>query len=245
MTETVSRKHPLFDPASLYSRMRASIRLADKMRGYIHWLQARAKRAREPLPRIEPALPEELRRRTCALAGISAEAVLPAGGRLAVLDILEVRTCVYLVHAELLLVREEDGMRTLGMLLRMPADVLRGQLECFAPWLRGQRSRCQALLFEPEVVQRLRVVLGTTGEGPADAILQAFQPDVVATNFEVVRILAAVPELEGEIQPSGEARFCRLPIPDRCDAFPPRAEPLHVVIVLHPEREEGSSNERS
>jgi hypothetical protein len=131
---------------------------------------------------------------------------------------------------ELLVVCEEDGTRTLGMLWWV------------AHWSGVQRAHCRAFLLEPEVVKRLRAILGAAAEAPPEHILHAFQHEIVAANFEVARLLTALPELEGEIQhPGPVARFGRLPIPAGCDAFPARVEPLQVVIVVHPKAEEDGS----
>ena len=59
MSESKPPRHPLFDPASTYSLMRASVRPEYKMRGYFHWQKARAIRLGIPLPGHEPGREEE------------------------------------------------------------------------------------------------------------------------------------------------------------------------------------------
>src|SRR4051812_39241383 len=102
--------------------MHACVRAEDKMRGYFHWLWVRAKRVEQPLPLSEPRSEEELRRRGQLLEG-------GAEPRVEILDVLAVRSWFFLtglpeeaflgaeeVHsaAELLVVREADGTRTLA-----------------------------------------------------------------------------------------------------------------------------------
>lgn len=62
--------HPLFDPTSLYGRMRASVRAAFKMRGYFHWLMMRVKRRPEQLHPVETVPAEEYQELANQLAGL-------------------------------------------------------------------------------------------------------------------------------------------------------------------------------
>jgi WD40 repeat protein len=82
MNENKLSKHPLFDPASMYSRMRNSVRPEYKMRGYFHWLKARAIRLGIPLPKREEERQRKLHYLACSIAGVNAVralAVLPDG----------------------------------------------------------------------------------------------------------------------------------------------------------------------
>jgi hypothetical protein len=115
----------------------------------------------------------------------------------------------------LCLVHEPDGRHTLGCRVPLP-DHLAG----------ASARRCRAFLLEPEAVAKLTAITG----GPWAA---AFRPETVRATFEVARVLAAAPEMEGAICPDRpEAVFGRVPVQDFFDALPPRAEPLGVVIVV-------------
>jgi hypothetical protein len=223
-TETVGLRHPLFDPSSAYGRMRASVRAEDKMRGYLHWLWVRAKRTQGPLPCASQRPEVERRELACRLEIVS------GGPGIEVLDALEARAEAlvagpteailpprFFADAELCLVREVGGPYTLGLLL------------WGAGLFRAAHFRCRAFLLEPEVVERLE---GHLGGRP---YLDAFHPDAVENNLEVARVLAAVPEMEGDWE-GGRSPVCfhRLPTTDHYDLFPPRTETLQIVVVLHP-----------
>jgi hypothetical protein len=269
MNESVSLKHPLFDPTSLYSRMRASIRVEDKMRGYFHWLAARAKRVCGTPPPSEPRSGAELRREPLVVSLCVPER-LPSwqrycyvcGPEVGVLDRQEVSSWVLRAgkrekradgefrgisaDVELFITRERTGRPGLGMLVTDSTD---DWLCWFLSMDRENREvrfdredrevRCRAFLLEPEVVKRLAEALRMQGAPEHSILDRAFEREVVATNLETARILAAVPELEGEIKDI--TLYSRpLPIPDGYDTFPPRAEPLQVVIVIDSERKMGT-----
>src|SRR5262245_4304342 len=92
MPEVDVRRHPLFDPSSHYSRLRACVRAEGKMCGYLHWLAARAKRIgglSPTAPRLEPerrALADTLVRSGVGGSG--------QGPGIEVLDVLDVRALV-------------------------------------------------------------------------------------------------------------------------------------------------------
>src|SRR5262245_49688832 len=83
MPESKPPRHPLFDPASTYSRMRKSVQPEYKMRGYFHWQKARAIRLGLPLPERDEGRQRHLRDLACHVAGVGgavrALAVLPDG----------------------------------------------------------------------------------------------------------------------------------------------------------------------
>src|SRR5438128_113068 len=83
MPESKPPRHPLFDPASTYSRMRKSVRPEYKMRGYFHWQKARAMRLGLPLPERDERRQRQLPDLACRVAGVGrgvfALAVLPDG----------------------------------------------------------------------------------------------------------------------------------------------------------------------
>src|SRR5262249_49328925 len=124
--------------------------------------------------------------------------------------------------AKILLVCEENGTRTVGLLLDFP-------LEIGSPVLS-----CRAFLIEPEVIKRL-AALGNLPEElvPHDVLCQAFQGGAVRNNIELARLLAALPELDGEVLLDERCvRFQRLAVPQGFDTFPLRAEPLEVVVAV-------------
>src|SRR5947208_653833 len=109
MTEKRGRLHPLFDPASLYGRMRAGLRPEGKMRGYFHWLWARAKQEMEPFPvrersQEQPLGDSDFRVLDTWRAGIS----FVAGERVLSLN------AAPQMEIDLCLVREKDGKHTVG-----------------------------------------------------------------------------------------------------------------------------------
>src|SRR5436309_3063119 len=66
MINSLAQKHPLFDPAGLFNRMRPTIHFAaNKVRGYWHLLRAQVEWAEEPMPPGEPRPDSDLRRLTC------------------------------------------------------------------------------------------------------------------------------------------------------------------------------------
>lgn len=228
-TATVPPEHPLVHPASLYSRMRASVHPEHKLRGAMHWLNARAKRER--LAQAFPLSEEDLRRLAVRLEedkpGIT---VLDA--QVAQVEVLLVLPDRQLfqgpISAQVLLVREEDGRRTLGLLLDLPTAFGGAELEG-----GSEEWRCRAMLFEPEVVTRLRSVLDASPGVSENAVLRAaVEANVVAGNLEIARILSAVPELEGDGQLArGQLRFRRLSVLEGMTQLPPRARMLSVVVA--------------
>src|SRR5207248_481711 len=142
MIDSLSKKHPLFDPASGYNRMRATIHFAqDKMRGYWDWLCVQQNRSQEPLPPTEARSERELCELSSRLAAegdakcsvlhalraqgwVMAEAIRQSDGQ------AEMRSVP--ITAEVLLLREQDGTLSLGLLLEGQPQ------ECFA---RARRCR--------------------------------------------------------------------------------------------------------
>jgi hypothetical protein len=242
MSEALLQKHPLFDPASLYNRLRGGIDLGNKMGGYWDWLCVQPSRAEQPLPANEPRLERELRELGGRLTAASAR-------ECSVLDALRLRSWIVsesdlegqgegsarIVHAgaELLLVREEDGTRTLGLLLdRPPPDSAPGG------------RRCRAFLLEPPVLKRLAAGLRLKGEVCQDDILlKVFERGTVANNYETTRLICGVPEFEGEwLADSSEVRFPTFAIFGGQDRVPPRAGPLLVAVVFYQPEEATLAN---
>jgi hypothetical protein len=228
MSEKLTSAHPLFDPTSLYGQMRATLGAAGKMRGYFHFLWARARHATELAPQEE--LPDWLSRLAEATPRNEGEALdvwiaeaifcsteTSSSDRL---DAGVIRLC---------LIREPDGRHTLECRARLAEPGQEG--EEASGWA-GTSFHCRAFLLEPEVVQRLQSLL-------QDRPWQmAFLAETVVNYPEVARILAAAPELEGEVR-GRDVVFERLPLPDQYDTFPPRRGLLQGVIVC-----EGSGQRR-
>ncbi len=224
--------HPLFDPSSLYGQMRSSLRAAGKMRGYLHWLWARTSFAAHPLSH-QPSrkdLPGWASGQARTNGAVSAPGALPAEGE--VLDVWMARPSFCSTSPlpweplergviYLCLVREVDGKHTLRCRARAdePARLTEETSSC-----PGSSCRCRAFLLEPEVVERLK---GLLQNRPWQ---DAFLAETVANHYEVAQVLSAAPELEGEVR-GGDVFFESLPMPEQYDTFPPRKEPLQVVIV--------------
>ncbi len=193
------------------------------MRGYFHWLKARAKRltpgeairTREWEASTGKDLLVDLGTRARVLSALLAELVVVGQDGS---DSQETQT-PGLPHwgpAFLLIVREEDGGLTVGLTIQ--GDLCEVRLSL----------RLRAFLVEPEVVPRLAASLGGSDPSAAAILCQAFARDVLVGNREVSRILSALPELEGELGTGGVARFraCRFPATSPMDS--PRAGPaLH------------------
>ncbi len=221
MSEDTGTVHPLFAPFSLYGRMRACVRAEDKMRGFFHWLWARAKREAQPLPNGYFSSTACASDATMPLVDQGKILdVWPAQARLVMAGTALRLACLPYLAVSLYLVHEPDGKNTLGC--RAGPTQLTGH-----PEVAGWASRpcpCRAFLLEPEVVERLGALLA------GKPWQEAFSAETIANNGEVARVLAAAPELEGEVGPD-EIHFERVPVPERYNTFPPRKELLQVVIV--------------
>jgi hypothetical protein len=231
MIASPSRQHPLFDPTSLYNKMRTAPHFTlDKMRGYWDWLCFEHERAEKPLPPTEPRSEKELHDLTSRLQA-------QHGTRCIVLDALRVHAWfigegehegslrAVPEVAEALLVREEDGSRTIGLLLE-------GQPR---RWFPGA-TQCRAFFLEPVIAKRLASALRAGEEGFfADFLPRALQPEPLRENYAVASLLAGLPELEGEMPSDRELEvwFSRLAIHGGEDRFPPRAGPLHIAVFSH------------
>jgi hypothetical protein len=219
MAEKCASVHPLFVSFSLYGRMRACARAEDKMRGYFHWLWARARHEPESVPHEQRP------------SGANGAVHLRDHGE--VLDVWLAQATLVAAETDcpagvllsgdisLYLVREADGRHTLGCRVRL--SELPGRREEVGR-LMARQGPCRAFLLEPEVVQRLKSLQ------PDKPWQEAFSAQTVAGNSEVARVLAAAPEMEGELD-GGEILFERLPVPESYSTFPPRQQPLEVVIV--------------
>ncbi len=221
MSERKSPRHPLFDLASAYSRMRKSVRPEYKMRGYFHWQKARAIRLGIPLLQHEDGRPPVLRDLASQIGEVDA-------GALRVTDALDVSPVSLPRGTEpldkgigsLVLVREANGAQSVGLCVRLDRVVFPSAVPC------------RAFLIEPEVLARLQDVVQRACEvGPDGALPCAFATETVAGHLEVARLLSAIPDLDGEAQ-GNEICFHRLSIASEFDTFPPRQGPLTVVLVF-------------
>jgi hypothetical protein len=228
MGESKPTRHPLFDPASTYSRMRSSARPEYKMRGYFHWQKARAIRLGASPPEREPGQEEE-RQSALRLLAHRMAALGGAGIDFRVTDVLPVVTdCFPLGRPEregfsgsLVLVAEADGAHTVGL-----------WLETHGPTREDDRSACRAFLIEPEVLKRLQdVVQEACKVEPNRALGHAFLAETVAGSLDVARLLAALPDLDGEAR-GPLIHFRRLPLAADFEVFPPRQGPLTVALVF-------------
>ena len=131
------------------------------------------------------------------------------------------------LHASLILVREADGTQTVGMLGEWDGDLKHTWKE------PSQPVSCRAFLIEPEVLARLEeVVPKACGSSHGSVLAHAFAAETIGSNQDVARLLAAIPDLDGDAR-NGQLRCHRLPIAGEFDTFPPRPGPLTVVLVFN------------
>ncbi len=230
-TDTALRRHPLFDPSSDFCRLLAAGRPRDKMYGYVIWMASRADRMHYPPKQSSERSEDERRQLACRLANSKECRVNGQGPDIQVLDALAAPATVLVTgmaeglhqeqlagDAEFCLVREADRSLSLGLLMQFRER----------PRLEGH-FHCRAFLFEPEVIHRLEGLLG------GKSYLEAFTPDALTSILDVPRILSVISDLAGEwSSDDSEVRFRRQGIPGGYELFPPRQEPLHVVVALHP-----------
>jgi len=126
-------------------------------------------------------------------------------------------------------VRNELGQTSFDLTLQLPREA-GGHLRKHTP--------CRVYLLEQAVLKRLRSV-DPSLQSEADDTLpgKVFQNERVATNWEVARILSALPELEGPLDERGRGHFRSVPLPENC---PIRCLPadVHIIVVLGAPAEE-------
>jgi hypothetical protein len=219
----MSEKLALFDPASYYNRLRACIRTEDKLRGFFHWLTVRDRHAPA---RGEPAVrPGPLR---LVFSAERPEEALPADVRANFVP--DDRGGVTFALAVQLQQKPGDHLeqRVLGgddliaavQLQQKPGDHPR------------KKTACRAYLLEQAVLGRLRSADPSLREAADDILIgKVFHNERVAANWEVARILSALPELEGTLDGQGRGDFRPFPLPENC---PIRSLPgdVHAVVVL-------------
>jgi hypothetical protein len=242
-TDTAVLRHPLFDPSSDYCRLLAGGRADYKMLGYLAWMASRADRFQYPPKQSSERSEDERRQLACRLAN---RKECCTGGQGPDIQVLDALTCPGLIlvlgipeelgqkrvagAAEFCLVREADQSLSVGMVMRFVEG----------PRLEG-RFRCRAFLLELEVIDRLEGLLGDK------SYIEAFTPEALTNILDVARILSVTSDLAGEWTP-GESEVCfhRIGIPGGYTLFPPRgrAEPIIVVVALHPADDEPPTAER-
>jgi hypothetical protein len=201
------RAEQLFDPRSAYGRMRASLLPDAKMRGFFHHLAVQQKAKRDE-------------RRPLAFAAKTGK-----------------------VPTFNLVVSSADTQR------RLDADV----------WLDlaafGARSRltlsfrirdsqavppagtaCRALFLTPGMLERLCGAAATrSSDAASEALGRLLSGRSDADPFEAARVLAAVPELNGEVDEGGFCKFKPFDLPEQAghvDELP--AKTVLLVVVDHP-----------
>jgi hypothetical protein len=95
-----------------------------------------------------------------------------------------------------------------------------------------KKTACRAYLLEQAVLGRLRSADPSLRDAADDILIgKVFHDERVAANWEVARILSALPELEGSLDERGRGDFQPFPLPENC---PIRSLPVdvHVVVVL-------------
>jgi len=206
------------------------------MLGYFAWLQGRMRElGLSPQPQADDERQQHaLRQAARGLAGTRSvryllagepESASQGGCDFEVFDATEPIPCLVLNAGDvpdacvrLALTREPDGRRYVGVVPEFTVP--------------GPDRLCRAFLMEPEGLERLkRIVVEKTGARPDAALAFAFHPGPLTYNYDVARMVSACPDLDGELT-DGRVHFCRLPVPDDLEAFPPRPGPLTVVIAF-------------
>jgi hypothetical protein len=228
--------HPLFDPSSPFAR-RDSRATMLKMHGYLGHKLFRANQVPRPfLGHDYTPLSRKLE-----LARHLAEV---EGATIELLDAMRVEPVVFSTTSEhadlvakrtndyLVIVREEDGSRTITLLLNDHGRGLPGHV-------RGEL--CRVFFLEPPGLTNLARVLELPEETPLQQLLtEALRSERLRDNIDVARHFDSTAELEGHWK--GDAlRFVRVSAPDDFTSFPPRAQPLTVVLVFGPDTDGGES----
>lgn len=180
--------HAIFDSGSRYSVFRKGFCPPVKMDGYFRWLAHRA-RARAT---SAPASPQD-----AAMASETPYAMAAAR---------------YEPSPYLILLAEAPGQPLKGSVVsqvREPTDsprdlVLKVQLDIKDPRLAGRLpARFRVFLLDPEVRTRLLQAVNPETPDTQESLAAIFRHETVADNFEVARVLSAVPEADGIIGKDG------------------------------------------
>jgi hypothetical protein len=192
----------VFDAQSVYGRMRASMRPEAKMRGFLHYLAVQAKHPSAETPLCPPGLSRQPHVIPLVLAAGDPAQDLPA-------------------HVRTEWATGEGGKRQFVLSFQ-----LRGGT-------KGAAAPCRAFLITPGVLQRLCGPDAVPGADAArKALLRLFNGQGTGDPFETARILAAVPELDGDMDETGCGEFRTVELPDQAHLVDALPEQTTVVIVI-------------
>jgi hypothetical protein len=190
----------LFDPASPYGRMRASMKPEAKLRGFFHYLAVQAK--------AQDRKPAATRSRNLRVVHLVVGAAEP-GQELA---------------AEL---RPEMADRFGGKRQLL----LSFHLEDPACWPQAS-TPCRAFLLTPGVLERLcGPDLARGADIVRKVLTRLFAGQSGRDPFETARILAAVPDLDGEVDATGFCKFKPVDLPEQAAALVDEL-PEHTAVVV-------------
>jgi hypothetical protein len=199
----------LFDPQSTYGRMRASMKPEAKLRGFFHHQAVLAKqragsgRRTDGEPSLCPAWPPGVRTLYLAITTADPGRELPVEPW------------------------PEQAGRSASKRQLLLAFRLRD-----AASFPGATSSCRALLLTPGMVARLAGVEAVRSpEATRKALLRLFSGQG-GDPFETARILAAVPELDGEVDEAGFCRFAAVELPEQAASLEGLPEQTTVLIVI-------------
>jgi hypothetical protein len=215
----MTSKSSLFDPHSLYSRLRASIAPEDKMRGYFRWLQLEQQRAQSEDTRVRPLAAAQAKQRHYLIL----QAARPQEPLQAEMDVF--------------IRRDEDGENRIHLSLGLAPQTDRPR----------HKTACRAYLLDPAVLELLQTVFAKwnkTGETflrlarqhnkenvskKTEAVGKLFSSEFLNHNLEAARILSTVPELEGTVDERGQGDFRPIALAEDCPNIP---EHVYVVVVI-------------
>ena len=197
----------LFDPDSPYGRLRGSLKPEAKLRGFFHHL-AVTQKAKRGEARSRAFAADTERAGKAVLLPLVVSAADPQRP----------------LDAELwldLLPFGGRGRMLLSFRLRQPAD---------AP-PRG--TACRALLLTPGMLERL---CGAEATRSSDAARRAVTALLAGGGggepFEAARVLAAVPELDGEMEEGGFCKFRPFDLPEQAAHVEELPSRTVVLVVL-------------
>jgi hypothetical protein len=194
----------LFDPQSPYGRMRGSLKPDAKMRGFFHYLAVmqKAKRA-EFRPLAFAARTGKAPTATLVVSSANPDAALDAD--------LWLDLVPFAGRGRLLLsfrIRDESAIPPAG-------------------------TACRALLLTPGMVERLCGADATRSSDAArKAITNLLSGHSAVDPFEAARILAAVPEMDGELDEGGFCKFEPFDLPEQAGHVDELPSKTVVAVVV-------------
>lgn len=191
--------HPIFDPASMYNRLRRPFQPQEKLKGFFHWRRLQAERVIRPASIADCLAASD---RFPVKAGIATPAAAAAAPNPTP------------PHTSVFVCESLDGQPV----LRKPASAAVIELRIRRSIREQQPDRltidvnklphrnvpCRVFLIEAGVVEHLReACLGLAAKDDPEVLERAFADECLGKDLEVARILSAVPDLDGEVNRYG------------------------------------------